>query len=224
MNNKKYFISFEGIDGSGKDTQLNELIKQIKENDNYPFKDKYSNIWITREPTNMTKSGNEISKKIRESNVSAKEATKLYIEDRKQHTITIKQILEHSHVLTSRYDISTLTYQMTQGIPFETLYKLHNFEKGECIIPDITLIFEIPAEIAFERIKKRGQIQECFERIEFLKKLVNIQKEVIKKLQNRGRNIIIINANQEIEKVTKEMFEKIANNINNKTKNVQTTI
>lgn len=206
---KTYFISFEGIDGSGKDTQLHRLVEQIREDDNYPFGNKYSNVWVTREPTNMTASGREISKEIREGDVSVEDASRLYVEDRKEHTFFIKEMLVHSHVLTSRYDVSTLMYQMTQGMSFDELYNMHGYDDNDCIAPDLTIIFDIPADVAFERTQGRNSIQECFEKIEFQRKLVDIQNEVISKLRILGRNIIVVNANQSIEDVTSEMFEKI---------------
>ncbi len=212
---KTYFISFEGIDGCGKDTQLQNLATAIKEDDNYPFGNKYSNIWITREPSHMTASGKEIAKLIRERDVSAQEAAKLYVQDRKEHTVFIKDVLSHSHVLTSRYDVSTLVYQMTQGMDFEELYDMHNYEVGECIAPDLSIIFELDADIAFARTKSRNSVQECFEKIEFQRKLVDIQKQVIEKLEQKGRKIILVNANQPIADVTKQMLEKISKALNN---------
>jgi len=207
---KTYFITFEGIDGSGKDTQLFELTKSIKNDDNYPFGNKYSNIWITRNPTKITKHGIEISNLIREKEVDGKTAARLYIKDRIEHTQIIKSILKHSHVLTSRYDVSTLTYQLAQGEDFDELYKMHNFEEDiGCIFPDLTIIFEIDAEISFKRINSRGEATECFEKLDFQKKLVEAQKYCVNKLKEKGRNIILVNANQTINKVREEMLEKI---------------
>ena len=81
----------------------------------------------------------------------------------------IKDILKHSHVLISRYDLSTLSYQMTQGMSFDELYNMHKYGKEEgCIIPDITLIFDLPVKIAFERMAKRNSETEFFEKVEFL--------------------------------------------------------
>lgn len=207
---KTYFITFEGIDGSGKDTQLFELVKAIKNDDNFPFGNKYSNIWITRNPTKITKSGKEVSTLIREGSIDGKTAARLYIQDRIEHSKIIKQFLKYSHVLSSRYDFSTLTYQYVQGIDFDELYEAHKFgELDGCIIPDITIVFEIPAEISFKRIIKREEKREYFERLDFQKKLVEAQKICINKLREKGRKIIVVNANQKIEKVREEMLRKI---------------
>lgn len=208
---KNLFITFEGIDGSGKDTQLNKLVEQIREDDNYPFGDKYSNIWISREPTNIFDEGRQISRKIREGSVTKEEASKLYIEDRKKHSKLISTILTHSYVLCSRYDLSTLSYQMTQGEDFEKLYNAHNYDENNGVItPDITIVFTLPEDESQKRISQRNQTREFFEKREFQQQLENNLQFCIDELKKRGRTIIEINANQSIEKVTTEMFEKIA--------------
>ncbi len=213
---KTYFISFEGIDGCGKDTQLFKLIEIIKEDDGHPFGNKYSNIWVTREPTKITAPGIKISNLIRERSVTGEEATKYYIEDRKEHTKIIKDFLKHSHVFTSRYDLSTLSYQMTQGIDFEDLYNKHEYGQEEgCMIPDLTIVFDLPVDVAFERMGNRNSQEECFEKRDFQEKLKTNLDYAIKKLKEKdGRKIIIINANQPIEKVTEEMIEKISKTLN----------
>jgi thymidylate kinase len=39
---------------------------------------------------------------------------------------------------------------MTQGIDFDHLYNMHNYGDQGSLIPDLTIIFDIPAEVAFE--------------------------------------------------------------------------
>lgn len=212
--NKKLFITFEGIDGSGKDTQLLNLIDEIKTDNNNLFGDKYSTIWVTREPTKLTEPGKTICKLIKGESVSKEDATKYYIEDRKEHTKIIKEMINHSFVLSSRYDLSTLSYQMTQGMSFDELYKLHMYNKENgCLIPDLTIVFDIDAETSLKRVTKRSSDDlECFEKLDFQKKIVDNLKYCINELKKRdGRKIIVVNANQSIEKVKEEMINKIKN-------------
>lgn len=217
---KTYFIAFEGIDGCGKDTQLHKLACAIKEDDNYPFGNKYSNIWVTREPTKITPSGETIARLLRGKEISGEDATKYFVEDRIEHSKMIKDILKHSHVLISRYDLSTLSYQMVQGMKFEDLYKLHNYNKENgCIIPDITLVFDLPVKVASDRMNKRNSTIEFTEKFEFQKKVKDNLSFCIKELEKKDkRKIIIINANQSKDNVTKEMLEKISNYLKSKEK------
>lgn len=205
MNN--LFIAFDGLDGSGKDTQLNKIVDYLKN------KDKYCNVWVTREPTKITESGNIISKLL-EGVVTKEDATKYFISDRKEHSDIIKSILKHSHVLTSRYDFSTYAYQIAQGMNFNDLYDAHNYNV-ETLIPDITIIFDVSVETAMARINNRNQSKEYFENKEFL---FNVKKQfdiVIQKLIKKdGRNIMIIDGNQDIESVTKNIIDHLRIYIN----------
>lgn len=213
MNQKTLFIAFEGLDGSGKDTQLNLLIDEIKSSKNKLFGDKYSNIWITRQPTKMTPSGIAISEKIKSESVSKEEATQGFVQDRIEHSQIIREQLQHSFVLTSRSDFSTLCYQSAQGMDVDELYELHQYgDETGTLIPDITLVFKIPAEVGLSRIQEGRQevAKECFEELEFLKKCSNQEEFLIPYLKNKdGRIIIEINANQSIEEVKNEMVSKL---------------
>lgn len=196
------FIVFEGIDGSGKDTQLHIIAKHLKD------RNKYCNVWVTREPTKITKSGKKVSQLLK-TNITKNQATKYFIQDRKEHSIIIKDILNHSHVLSSRYDLSTYAYQITQGMDFDTLYKLHNYDK-EVIIPDITFVFNVNIDTAIDRIDNRNEDIEVFEKKDFLLKTINNYNSIINRIiEKDNRKIIIIDANQSVEKVTKDILQYI---------------
>ncbi len=210
MEDRNLFITFEGIDGSGKDTQLYRLAEMIRE-DNDLFGDKYSNIWITREPTKMTEPGREISRLLKTRHVGLEEATRYFIEDRLAHTQIIRQELENSHVLCSRYDLSTLTYQYAQGMPLERLYDMHKYDEEDgTLIPDVTLFFDLTAEEAAKRMSKRRSEKEYFETLDFQKDVRKKSYEVMDYLSDRdGRKIVVVDANQPIDDVADEMYHKL---------------
>lgn len=212
MNQKNLFIIFEGLDGSGKDTQLNLLINEIKSSKNKLFGDKYSNIWVTRQPTKITKSGIEVSEKIKTQSISKEDATKLFIQDKIEHSQIITKILQHSHVLSSRFDFSALVYQSAQGMSIEELYEKHQYNNEGTKIPDITLVFKISAKEGLKRIQGgRQEVPvECFEQLDFLEKCSIQEEKVIEFLRKKDRREIIeINAEQSIEDVTLEMIKKL---------------
>lgn len=206
------FITFEGIDSCGKDTNIFELMKAIKDDGNgFLDGDKYSNIWLTREPSNMTQEGRKIAALSRTDHVDGKLATELLIKDRIEHTKIIKEQLKHSYVISSRYDLSTLSFQMTQDIDFETIYEMHEYEKQKTIRPDLTIVFDLPVEVAFKRIVGRDSPREYFETIDFQTKLQKNLYFCIEELRKRQqRDIIIVDSNQSREDVAKEMIEKVA--------------
>ena len=215
---KNLFITFEGIDGSGKDTQLHILSNLIRNEKIKSLGNKYSNIWITREPTNITKSGIKISNLLLTKNIKKEDATKYYIKDRIQHTKIIKKQLKYSIVLCSRYDYSTFLYQTSQGENFEKLFNLHYKKFKKCIIPDITIIFKINLKTHLKRCQKRKHKKEFFEEKNFQKKLISNQNKILKKLKKQQfkRKFIIINGNKKIEEVSKEIINKLNSELQHK--------
>lgn len=206
---KTLFITFEGIDGSGKDTLLEYCIHLIKQEPEI-FGDKYSNIWITREPTKITKSGKTICELLKQNSLSGEDAARLFIKDRIQHSKIIKEVLKHSYVLCSRYDLSTLAYQTAQGLNFEELYKMHKYGKANgTLIPDITVYIRTNPEIAFKRVTERNQHKEVFENLEFQKKLYENYEMIVKKLKEKGRRIMVLNGDNDLNTVKKELKENL---------------
>ena len=193
------FIVFEGVDGSGKDTQLNKVFEYIWE------RNKNAQIWKTKEPTAYTKSWKKILEKLKWPWFSsAKEALELYVKDREEQTEIRKEILKHSIILSSRFDYSTYAYQWVSWLSFEEIEKAHNYEK--IIIPDISFIFNVSRENIEKRLKKRWWEKEFFENIDFLEKVNKKYLEVAEKLKNK-RKIYIIDANKSIEDVFKQVKE-----------------
>jgi dTMP kinase len=204
-----FFIVFEGIDGSGKDTQLMALANAIKNDLDLPFANKYANLWLTREPTIITESGREVSRLLRDDYISGESAVKYFVEDRLEHSKIIRSQLAHSHVLSSRYDLSTFTYQMTQGEPFESIYERHGFENGMCIVPDVTIVFDIPVDVALERINKQRSKKEVYEKKEFLNKAREEQFRCIERLRELGRTILVIDGDGSADEVTERMLHSL---------------
>jgi dTMP kinase len=159
------FVVFEGIDGSGEDTQLDILYKKIKK------WDKYQDVSATHEPWR----NKEIKRKLetdKDAYSDAEEMTELYIGDRTDHTyIRILPNLAHEGiVLCSRYKMSTCAFQQAQGIPLDRLLKMHG-HRG-IIRPDITFFLDVEREVAAKRIKSREK-QEKFERdSEFIDRVI----------------------------------------------------
>lgn len=207
---KRYFFNFEGIDGSGKDTQLEAFASYLR-SDSSLIGNKYANIWISREPTKDTVPGTEISNLIRKRDVSKEEATNYFVKDRIIHSKRIRDLLSDSFVLLSRYDLSTFAYQMAQGMDFDSIYRMHRYgSKFGSLIPDMTLVFDLPVFVATKRLANRKGIEECFEKVDFQNKVFEKQNEAIDLLSKKdGRKFIRINADQSIDFVTQEMIEKV---------------
>ena len=118
---KGTFIVFEGIDGTGKSTQIKLLANTLVKLGH--------KVVLTREPTEGV-----YGQKIRalyqnRSAVSASEELELFIKDRREHIESvIKPALEAGNVvLCDRYFLSTAAYQGGAGCDPETIFARHRF-------------------------------------------------------------------------------------------------
>jgi dTMP kinase len=196
------FIVFEGIDGCGKGTQLKLASSYIfdlsKDND----------IFLTREPTRDFKEIRQRLASQTESKQDAEWYANAFVEDRKNHISKYIQpaLNNNTHVLSDRYKYSTLAYQQTQGMPLQTLLDMH---KG-LLIPDLILIFDCPAEIAFERRKSDGATEVFDKDLEFQEEL---RQNYLKLKQDLSQeNIEILDATKTPEEIfnkVKELLDKI---------------
>ena len=145
------FITLEGIEGSGKTTQSKLLAAYLKTLGH--------KVLLTREP-----GGPLISEQIRkilldENNSSMLRETELllYLASRSQHTgeWIIPALKEDYIVVCDRYTDSTLAYQ-GGGRQFDQdiLFQLTRFASFD-LIPDITLLIDIPVEVAMQRIAEK---------------------------------------------------------------------
>jgi len=147
------FISFEGIDFSGKSTQI-ELFKDYLEEHN-------KKVEILREP-----GGTEISEKVRQVLLDNKndemfaEAELLMFSASRAQLVRekIRPYLEKGiYVISDRYHDSSTAYQgYGRGIPIETVKQIHQLAIGDTI-PDLTFFIDIPVGIANERRKKKSK-------------------------------------------------------------------
>lgn len=199
------FIVFEWVDGSGKDTQLNKVFAYLTE------QNKNLQIWRTKEPTAYTDAGRVILQKLSNWGFeNPQEALQLYIQDRIEQSQLRREILNHSCILSSRFDYSTYAYQWAGWISFEEIYKAHWYQENNILIPDLSFIFVVERQTIEARLAKRGTEKEFFEDLDFLGSVNTQYYEVAKKLQDKWRSgIHIIDANGGIEDVFRQVVKGI---------------
>jgi len=163
---------------------------------------------MTREPTRDYR---EIREKMAQGGDVTKDAdwyAEMFVKDRRNHLrkYIMPMINVGTHVLNDRYKYSTLAYQWTQGMNFDKLVEMHL----GLLVPDLTMIFDCPAEIAFER-RKKDNATDMFDRdLEFQKRLRENYLRLKDKLPKE--NIQIIDSSYPINQVfedTKKCIDEI---------------
>ncbi|MBP7310747.1 MAG: dTMP kinase [Candidatus Cloacimonetes bacterium] len=148
---KGLFITFEGIEGSGKSTQVNLLVEYLKSR-HLPY-------IISREP-----GGTPISEAIRSilldpkyQEMKPETELLLYSASRAQHTgeLILPALAEGKIVICDRYYDSTYAYQgAARDLDFELIDTITRFATyGR--VPDKTFLLDLPVEEGLARITKR---------------------------------------------------------------------
>ena len=144
------FISFEGIDGCGKSTQVKMLVEK--------FERKKINYLLVREPGSTS-----ISEKIRKilldkelGEMNSRTEALLMMASRAQLTkeIIIPKLKNGFVIIADRYIDSTIAYQGAgRGLSIDLLDKINNFATYE-LKPDITFLIDLSSKLASTRRKK----------------------------------------------------------------------
>ncbi|MCC3145272.1 dTMP kinase [Halanaerobium sp. Z-7514] len=144
-----FFITFEGIEGSGKSTQIKLLGDYLK--------NKGKEVVITREP-----GGTELGKKIRQllldpahENMDYRTEILLYTADRAQHfKDLIKPALKAGKIVISdRFADSNLAYQAAgRGLNYELVYKINDWVI-DSRWPDLTFILDVSISEGLKRAR-----------------------------------------------------------------------
>ena len=149
---KGKLITFEGIDGSGKSTQ----IRKIK---NYFLKKNIKNIYFTREPGGT--SFGDLARKLllNNSRISPANETQILLLTacRFEHykNFIDPHIKKKNIVISDRFEDSTYAYQCGKDKELEKLLNYFNVNLFEKFRPDLTILLDIKPEIALKRLKKR---------------------------------------------------------------------
>ncbi len=203
-----YLISFEGIEGSGKSTQINYL-KDHFEAQNY-------RVLLLREPGG-TDFGEGLRSQILNSSVPINPIAEAYLFASSRAQLLSEKVLpfleqQKSIVILDRFIDSSLAYQgIARDIGFEKILKIHQFPPLNTI-PHITFYLKIDLKTSFERQKSRGSEKDYFEKenAKFYGQLVEGYDTSAKYFPER---VIVIDASKTVEEVSLDIRTKVSDKI-----------
>jgi dTMP kinase len=221
------FITFEGLDGTGKSTQLNLLADYLKK--------KGVEVVATRQP-----GGTTIGERIRSilldshtSGLSPLAEMGLMFSDRAQHIeqLILPALTQGKFVLCDRYTDSSEAYQgYGRGLGSETVLAMHKLLCRD-LWPDLTILLQFGLESSIARARSRNlkqieteqQDENRFEQEdrEFYNRVAHGYSQISKREAHRVVVILatgsIDSSHQQIVKIIEERFPEISDSIRQQT-------
>lgn len=142
------FVTFEGIDGSGK-TTVSRLVAEI-------LRKRGETVFLTGEPT-KTWLGDVVRRAI-DDDVGPVAESFLFLADRAVHIREIEAHLAKGEIVVcDRYADSTFAYQGARlaGVPRDPIRRLQRISSGWLLLPDLTILLRVPPDLGMKRIEGR---------------------------------------------------------------------
>jgi len=198
---KARFITFEGVDGAGKSTGLEWFANALRE--------RGVDLLMTREP-----GGTPLGEKLRElvlhESMHAETEAMLMFASRREHVEqVIRPALQRgTWVISDRFSDASFAYQGGgRGVSITKLEQLEQWTHGD-LQPDITLLFDIPVEVARERLSNNSSLDK-FEReqSEFFDK---VRQAYLARVEKTPQRYAVIRAEKPLNEVQQQLSDIIA--------------
>ena len=196
------FITFEGIDGTGKSSHVDWLADLLRQ--------KGKIVHVTREP-----GGTELGEKLRElllgTPMHLETETLLMFAARREHLARLinPTLAQGEWVVCDRFSDATYAYQGGgRGLDRGKFQQLEHWVLGD-LQPDLTLLFDLPLDIARERIVLANRALDRFEqeRVDFHER---VRQAYLERAHGAPGRFRIIDAQQPIEQIRSILEEIVA--------------
>ena len=198
------FIALEGIDGSGKSTQVKLLADKLQQAGH--------KVYCTSEPTKSP-----IGSLIRDIFKHKFEADHrtiagLYVADRLEHLLDktdgiLKKMEEGYTVITDRYYFSSYAYQGTH-MSLDWVIEANSLS-ADLLRPDLNVFIDITPEVSAERITAGRNSIELYENIENLKHVRQKYFEAFELLKLK-ENVFITDGNRQEQEIADDVWKAVS--------------
>lgn len=200
---KGKFITFEGIDGAGKSSHVEWLADWLRAHG--------KTVQVTREP-----GGTELGEKLRAlllaEPMHLETETLLMFAARREHLARLIEpaLARGEWVVCDRFTDATYAYQGGgRGLDRAKFAVLEHWVH-EHLQPDLTLLFDLPLDVARERIVLANRTLDKFEqeRVDFHER---VRLAYLERAHAHPSRIRVIDANQPLDKIRVKLEEVMAN-------------
>lgn len=192
------FITFEGIDGAGKSTQIAAVVAQLKA--------RGLDVTQSREP-----GGVPLAEKLREivlhETMHLETEALLMFAARREHLATLIEpaLAQGRWVVCDRFSDATFAYQVGgRGLSAEKFAQLEQWVHPG-LQPDLTFLFDVDPALAAQRIAQGRSGTDRFER-EQRDFFVRVREAYLQRAQASGGRIVVIDAAQAPDAVTQQVL------------------
>jgi dTMP kinase len=201
---KGKFITFEGIDGAGKSSHVEWLAELLRARGIV--------VQVTREP-----GGTELGEKLRElllnEPMHLETETLLMFAARREHLAKLIEpaLARGEWVICDRFSDATYAYQGGgRGLDRSKFLTLEHWVH-EHLQPDLTLLFDLPLDIARERIVLANRVLDKFEqeRVDFHER---VRQAYLERAHTSPSRMRIVNADNSIENIRKQLEQIVSDN------------
>ena len=195
-------ICIEGVDGSGKSTQAELLVKRLISEG--------KNVQLFSYPDYGSDTGKKIKEYLHGTEpVEVKTLFKMYLDDITKDAEKIKEADKKGVVILSRYYTSTIAYQCAQGYDYSEA-KRKALASG-LPTPDIIVYLGVTSQESMYRKMKGGFVLDRHERDVFL--IENVLKFYRKEMEDNfpgNKKWIAVNGSRSVEEIQKQIWEEVS--------------
>lgn len=202
--NRGLFITFEGVEGAGKTTQIALLARWLEESGH--------SVCITREP-----GGDSVAEGVRslllEKEMTPRAELLLFLASRAQNVerIILPHLERKGIVLCDRFIDSSIAYQgYARGLGCDHVTSLNEFATGG-LIPDVTFLLDLSPEVGLARQSERNRMES--EELSFHQQ---VREGFLMQAANNQERFCVLDAMQQLQSLHKDIINRVERELNDR--------